>query len=220
MTIGTNRTPLPVAALEFFTVAGLYGCGGGGGSGGQPAAPPRVASIAVTPDAVALGATVQLSAQVLDADGEEVSVAVHWESADPLVATVDASGRVTARANGVADITASVDSRSASATVTVQHRVNCWSIEPWSNNQNPLTFESLGDTVQFSVDPRDANGYALSDDLFFWQVPDRRIARIRDGSTWYLRVSGDGRPATAIGVENPVNKELPDEIQVWVVRLE
>lgn len=333
MTTASSRTPLPVTALALFTVAALSACGGGGDSGGQPATPPRVASIAVTPDAVtldaleataqlqatardaggnsmnavfnwtsadttvasvtssglvtaqgngmttvtvasgsvtqavsvsvqqrlarlalspdavllealgansqlevtpqdanghrmsadvrwtssdpsivtvdgdglvtakghgtatvtatsgtysatvtvnvslypaiilipsssvldALGATVQLNAQVLDANGEEVSEAVHWDSADPLIATVDARGRVTARGNGVADITARVDSRSASATVTVRQRVSSWSIEPWSNNQNPLTFESLGETVQFSVDARDANGHSVAD---------------------------------------------------------
>jgi len=48
----------------------------------------------------------------------------------------------------------------------------------------------------------------------------QRIARLRDGSTWYLRVSGEERPSTAIGVENPYHTELPDDIQVWVVRLE
>ena len=50
--------------------------------------------------------------------------------------------------------------------------------------------------------------------------PLERFARIRDGSTWYVRVSGDARPATALSVENPHNTELPDEIQLWVVRLE
>ena len=111
----------------------------------------------------ALGETVQLSAQVLDADGEEDSVAVHWESADPSIATVDASGRVTAQANGIAVISAGVNSRSASATVTVRQSVFTFSIEPWSHSQDPLTFQSFGDTVQFSVQPSDANGHPVTD---------------------------------------------------------
>ena len=50
---------------------------------------------------------------------------------------------------------------------------------------------------------------------------DQEIAaRIRDGSTWYLRVSGGARPATAVRVRDYADQALPDELQVWVVRLE
>ena len=48
----------------------------------------------------------------------------------------------------------------------------------------------------------------------------QRQARVRDGSIWYLRVSGDRRPATAISVRDRVYGSLPDDIQVWAVRLE
>ena len=45
-------------------------------------------------------------------------------------------------------------------------------------------------------------------------------ARIRDGSFWYVNVSGSQRPATAIRVRDLADKQLPDEIQVWIVRLQ
>ena len=49
----------------------------------------------------ALGATVQLSAEVRDQNGNVMAgAAVAWSSADATVATVDGSGLVTAVANG------------------------------------------------------------------------------------------------------------------------
>ena len=121
-------------------------------------------AIVLTPSSAfleALDATVKLSARALDADGQETAAVVHWESADTSIASVDATGRVTARANGVTTINASANARSASATVTVRQRVASWSVRPWSDNRNPLTLDSLGDTVQFSVQPSDANGHPV-----------------------------------------------------------
>lgn len=47
-----------------------------------------------------------------------------------------------------------------------------------------------------------------------------RRARIRDGSMWYVRIADLHRPSTAVRVRNTVDRELPDDIQVWVVRLQ
>ena len=109
----------------------------------------------------ALGATVQLRAHALDADGEEVPIVIQWDSSDPSIATVDATGLVTARRNGVATITASADRLSATAAVAVRQRVATFSVHPWDPPQEPLRLNSLGETVQISVDPRDANGHLV-----------------------------------------------------------
>ena len=56
-----------------------------------------------------------------------------------------------------------------------------------------------------------------------WQVSfsnQEHRARIVDGSFWYLQVSGSHRPATAIRVRDLFDRPLPDDIQVWVVRLQ
>ena len=80
-------------------------------------------SITITPESatlMSLGATVQLSATVLDRNGQAVSDAVvSWSSGDESVATVSAEGLVTAVGNGMAAITASAGNASASATVKV-----------------------------------------------------------------------------------------------------
>jgi len=87
----------------------------------QPIVP--VQGVKVTPQTVhffAIGETMDLSASVFPENATDQ--AVTWESSDPAVATVDANGRVTARAAG-ADVFITVFTRDgrhqASATVSV-----------------------------------------------------------------------------------------------------
>ena len=83
----------------------------------------EVASVEVSPsmtELTAWGETVQLTAEALDANGNAVAGAVFsWESADALVAEVDALGLVSGIGEGVATITASAGAASESAVVTV-----------------------------------------------------------------------------------------------------
>jgi uncharacterized protein YjdB len=82
-----------------------------------------VASVAVTPSAptVIAGAPVQLSATARDAGGAALEGrTVLWSSRDPGVAVVSSTGQVTGIAPGTAEVVATVEGQSASATVTVQ----------------------------------------------------------------------------------------------------
>lgn len=80
-------------------------------------------SITIDPDTatlMAIGETVQLTAAVLDRNGQPVSNAtVTWQSSDEDVATVSGQGLVTAVMNGTAAITARAESVSDTAMVTV-----------------------------------------------------------------------------------------------------
>ncbi|MYA33751.1 MAG: Ig-like domain-containing protein [Gemmatimonadales bacterium] len=68
----------------------------------------------------ALGETVQLSVQVLDQNAQAMAgVTVTWSTGSPAVATVDASGLVTAVGEGIATIPATAGSVSGSAEITV-----------------------------------------------------------------------------------------------------
>ena len=82
-----------------------------------------VALVGVLPamtELTAWGETVQLTAEAFDANGHGVAGAeFSWESADALVAEVDALGLVSGIGEGVATITASAGSASGSAIVTV-----------------------------------------------------------------------------------------------------
>ena len=81
------------------------------------------AAVTVTPDAIqltAIGETAQLTAGVSDANGNAIADAtVTWTSEDEAVATVDATGLVTAIANGATTVTATAGGARASASVTV-----------------------------------------------------------------------------------------------------
>jgi len=101
-------------------------CGGSSGiteSLGSDADTPRATSVTVSPTNATLGAvgtTVQLSAVVLDQNGQVMSGAsVSWSSSASSVASVNSSGLVTAVGNGTTTITARSGIASGSAEVSV-----------------------------------------------------------------------------------------------------
>lgn len=145
---------LPVLALACWPMA----CGEGGTEPPPPPPdPPRAATVTVTPataSLTALGHTVQLTAQVLDQYGRPMpAAAVAWSSGNAAVATVDASGLVTAVDNGSATITATSASASGSAAVTVDNtdRAALTALYEaadgpnWRDNTNWLTDAPLGE---------------------------------------------------------------------------
>ncbi len=91
----------------------------------DPDPPPQPAVLQVHPQSLyfdSVGAVDTLRATVLDQYGAEMSVSVAWASADPTIAGVR-GGVVTARDNGRVKITASVDTLSAFATISVDDPV-------------------------------------------------------------------------------------------------
>ena len=82
----------------------------------------QIANVAVTPTTASIlpGQELQLTATATDASGAVLAGRVaSWSSANPTVATVSSSGKVTAIARGTVAITATMDTKSASATVAV-----------------------------------------------------------------------------------------------------
>ena len=84
---------------------------------------PVPATVTVTPSSAnlsALGETVQLTATVRDQHGNAMlGVVVSWSSSAPMVATMDATGLVTAAGNGSATVAATAGSARGIAAVTV-----------------------------------------------------------------------------------------------------
>jgi len=76
--------------------------------------------LTLTDDMLAIGESVQVQIEVLDAEGRDlVGRDVTWSSSDPTVANVSDDGVVNGTAIGVAMVTASVDSVSSTVQVTV-----------------------------------------------------------------------------------------------------
>lgn len=109
-------------------------CGDGGTELSSPSEPARATTIAVTPattELTAPGATAQLAAQVRDQNGQATAgAAVTWSSGSIAVATVDATGLVTATGNSSATITATSHSASGTATMTVARAVSEVAVTP------------------------------------------------------------------------------------------
>ncbi len=116
-----RRRPCLAAIRGVFlaAVALTGGCGGGGG-GTEPITPTEVHLNSPTLAFTAVGQTGQLSATVTDQNGATISApSLAWSTSNAAVASVSATGLVTAIGNGSAEITATAGSAVAHATVTV-----------------------------------------------------------------------------------------------------
>src|SRR5213083_1702812 len=119
-----------------------------------------VASVAVSPASasVQVGQTVQLAATPRDANGNPLSGrTITWASGSTAVATVSASGFVTGVAAGSVTITATSEGQSGTATITVS------TVPVASVTVTPATASvQVGQTMQLTATPKDANGNSLS----------------------------------------------------------
>jgi uncharacterized protein YjdB len=110
--------PRVLAALTAFVLL-IAACG----SGGEATAPRQpVAAVRIVPESVevVVRGTVQLAAATWDASGRAVGHrAVTWASSDPGVATVSATGLVTARLRGSTTVTVTCEDQRATAVVIV-----------------------------------------------------------------------------------------------------
>ncbi len=169
------RKPLLVC-MVLAGVAWAVGCGD---DAIEPPEPPRATAITLTPAAATLTAlanTVQLSADVRDQHGRMMArAAVSWLSTSAGVATVDATGLVTATGNGTATITATAGGASGSAAVTVDQKVIGIEVLPASGKV------SAGDTIRMTAEAWDANGFTVPGREYAWTSSDSSIAAV-DGS--------------------------------------
>ena len=172
-----HRTIIRLSAV-LAVVALAKGCGDGDSLTAPPTPEPaRPTTVTVSPatnELTALGTTVQLSAEVRDQNDRVMAGAtVTWTSSANSVATVDASGLVTAVGNGTATITTSAGSASGSAVVAVTQSVASVEVSPATA---PLT--ALGATVQLTAEAFDANGHAVAGAEFSWESSDVAVATV------------------------------------------
>ena len=141
-----------------------------------PTEPGRPTSISISPSVLrfeALGDTVRLVAEVRDRNGQVVrSARVTWESGDPTVATVDATGLATAVGNGTVSIAAAAEGASGTAAVTVDQVVAALEVSPSSVGL------ALEDSLRLRVEAADANGHPVTDPDLVWRSTDASIATV------------------------------------------
>ena len=193
-----------ISILVVTAMAGLAWAGGCGDGATEPSPPPpeppRATTLTVTPATAelrALDATVQLTAEVRDQNGNVmVGATVSWASSAATVATVSPSGLVTAAGNGAAAINATAGSASGSAAVTVAQEVSAVVVTPAADTL------LAGDTVRLAAEARDANGYAVTgQDSFSWASSDTSVAAVDDaGLVTGIAAGNVEMTATASGI--------------------
>ena len=178
--VNLRRVLVPGAVIA--GLSWVAGCGDSTTDPGPPTPPPpppdppAATTVGVSPAAAglsALGATVQLQAEVRDQNGQPMAgAAVAWSTGSPGVATVDASGLVTAAGNGTAAITATSGSASGNATVTVAQAADSVAVSPAEATMAP------GDTLRLAAETRDANGHPVEGAEFSWASSDEAAATV------------------------------------------
>jgi plastocyanin/uncharacterized protein YjdB len=201
-----RRIALLLLTVAFSFLAAASSCGH------QAPPSPAVASVRLRtadgspPTLAALGATLQLSADALDASGAIVAAAgIAFSSADSTIATVSDAGLVTAVANGSVKITASSHGHSADLTVLVQQAANSIAIVPPSGSLE------RGATLLLHASALDVNGHPISGPPA-WSSADATIASVDAsgtvtgvaiGSTTIQAAFGTSTASAAVQVVKP-----------------
>lgn len=171
-----NSRPTQKSSAFLTLLLVFLGCGGGEDGITAPEPPASVASVSVTIQASSLvaGATTQATAITRDVNGNVLSGrVVDWTSSNAAIATVNASGIISAAAAGTASITATVDSRSGSASLTVTQ-------VPVATVAAVLTASNIivGGTTQAISTLKDGNGNILTGRAVVWTSTNTSIATV------------------------------------------
>ena len=142
-------------------------------------AEPVPTRIAITPSShtlAAIGATVKLSASVLDQRSNIMSgQTITWSSGNEAVATVSGAGLVTAVSNGMAEVTAKSGSLSSTASITVEQvpAAILIAVDPDST-----TLTEIDQTLQLTATVSDANDVTIEDAMVTWSSSNESVATV------------------------------------------
>ena len=134
-----------------------------------------LAALSVKPaaDSIGVGGRLHLSAMGVDGNGASLGdQAVTWSSSQPSIARVSSSGLVTGVAPGVATITATSDTFSASAAVTVRAAVGSLSLAPADTSLR------VGESIVLQAALKDGAGGALAGRPERWTSSNERVATV------------------------------------------
>ncbi len=137
----------------------------------------RAVSLALEPtviDFTSLGERKQLRADFRDAGGSPAGgFSTTWTSGNERVVTVDADGIVTSAGDGTTSVTVEGQGLRATATATVQQMVASVVVTP-----TRAKLGTVGETVQFEAEVRDALGHAMAGASVVWASRDEGVATV------------------------------------------
>ena len=144
----------------------------------------------------AVGDTIQLQATAYDANDLVIPDSeIAWSSSDPAVATVDTTGLVTGVSSGTATITAATGDVSGDVQVKVAPPV----VEVTLSPSSPPTLAALGETLQMTATPRDADGEPVQGATLAWTSSHPRVATVNDSGLVTATGNGGARIAATSG---------------------
>ena len=219
-TVGMDMRGPQACVLSAAILAATVWASGCGEKATEPAVPtppaPRPTTVTVTPSTAqlaALGATVQLAAEVRDQTGRVmVGVSVSWASADTLVASVDPIGLVTAVSSGTTVVTAAAGDVTGQARVSVMQSAGSVVVTP------PTVTIAVGDTLRLVAEAFDANAHPIEGAAFNWSTSDPSVARVdgtglllgvAEGAATIAAATGSVRGTADITVADPPPKPGP-----------
>jgi uncharacterized protein YjdB len=160
-----------------------------------------VAAISIDPEAstIPVGRSVTPVVQLRDARGAVLTGRLlSWSASDSSVISVSATGQVTGRSPGTANVIVSAEGQSRRATITVTAApVAAVTVAPLSGPLKP------GGTAQLVVTARDADGQVLANRKAGWATSDAKVVTVSDGlvtaheaGTATITSTVDGRQGT------------------------
>ena len=197
-----------------------------------------------------MGDTVDLSARVLDEEGEEVTgTTVTWSSGNTAVATVDSSGVMTAVGEGTVTLTAtatvsasstqssrarsaaavvkadqtvsgSVSMIAGSVTMIVVKRAARIDISPAS-----LSFDSVGDFAVLTATVYDEDDNVMRPTYWGWSSADRAVATasnrvISSQTQGFVQAVGAGTTTVSVSVNGSATGTASVTVTLPVARVE
>lgn len=169
-----HRSPrrLAIALAVACVTLPAFGCGGRDDATAPPASTISVVELSQRTLTLGVGSSTPLEVTVWDAAGKTLpNGGVYWSSSDATVATVSAIGVVTALKVGSAQIAATLQGKSAVATLTVVPTPAAAVL--LSPSELQLTVGQQGDLNATVVD---ANGAALSGRVVSWRSSNATVA--------------------------------------------
>jgi len=158
----------------------LAACGGGG-SGGSGTPDAAVATVSVSPPAVALdrGATLQLTAVLKNGSGGVLlGRSIVWSSDDASKATVSATGVVAGLGTGTVVVRATAEGKTGRAEITVNEPTRV--VERVAMNTAAERIEE-GATFQLVATPYDASNNVVEGRGIHWTSSDGSVAGVSAG---------------------------------------
>jgi len=132
-----------------------------------PPAPVSTVSVQLAASSLTAGQTTQATATLRDVAGNLLTGrAIAWSSSNASIATVNASGLVTAQAAGTATITATSEGKSGGASLTVTSQAPA-PVATVVVTPSSATI-TVGSTAQLSATLRDATGAVLTGRIVTW----------------------------------------------------